>query len=133
MPTRQAAPASGNHAGEAGFLALATGLLTSTWAVPATSSLTSNWARLPAVAVLLFIVPQLIMAVISLVSPFLASPRFPREAAQDWSCLGVMTGWALYRSPGPGWEAWTCKGWLAFAALNAVLWPFTRRPPPDPS
>src|SRR6478735_6579754 len=97
------APASGNHAGEAAFLAVATGLLTATWAIPATAPLTSLLLRVPALALLLFVVPQLLMAAVSLVSPWLAGPRFPREAAQDWSCLALMTLYAALRCRDSGW------------------------------
>jgi hypothetical protein len=120
------APSSGNHAGEAAFLALATGLLTACWAIPATSSLTSLPLRVPAVALLLFVVPQLLMAAVSLVSPWLAGPRFPREAAQDWCCLALMTAYAALRSTEPGWESMICQGWLAFVALNLLLWPWSK-------
>lgn len=120
------APASGNHAGEATFLALATGLLTATWAIPATASLTSLLLRAPAVALLLFVVPQLLMAAVSLVSPWLAGPQLSREAAQDWSCLALMTVYAAPGSMGSGWQAGICQGWLVFVALNVLLWPWSK-------
>lgn len=121
------APAPGNHAGEAAFLALAAGLLTATWAVPATSALTSLALRGPVVLLLVFILPQLLMAAVSFVSIGLAGRRFPPEAVQDWSCLGLMTLYAALRSmEAAGWQAALCQGWLAFAALNLLLQPWNK-------
>ena len=115
------APAPGNHAGEMWFLATATLLLTATAAIPGTAFLTSWWLRIPAIAGLLFLAPQIIMGFISIVSPWLSGPRLSREAAQDWSCLAAMTVYAAWRAMGAGWEAVICQAWLVFAVLNAVL------------
>lgn len=120
------AATSGNHPGEAAFLALSTGLLTATWALPATVGLTSPFLRVPAVALLIFVGPQLLMAAVSMVSPWLAGRWLTREAAQDWSCLALMTAYAGLRSMGPGWESHICQGWLVFVAMNILLWPWSK-------
>jgi hypothetical protein len=122
------AASPGNDPAEARFLALGTLFLTATWAIPATAAIASLWLRLPLIGLLLFIVPHLIMGLVALLSPWLASPRLSRESAQDWACLAVMTAWAAYRSAGGGWEAHICQGWLVFAALNLLFIPFQPRP-----
>ena len=117
------APASGNHSGEALFLAFATLLLTASWAIPASSFLSSFWLRGPVIAVCLFLIPQVAMALTALVSPWLAGQHFSREAAQDWCCLAIMTAWAATHFNGDGWGSTVCKAWLFFAGLNLIVLP----------
>ena len=117
------APASGNHPGEAWFLAIATLSLTATWAVPASASLSSFWLRLPAIIITLFFIPHLIMALVALVSPWLAGRNLNRETAQDWACLAVMTAWAATHSTDENWTSAISRGWLVFAGLNLLLLP----------
>ena len=115
------APVPGNHAGEAVFLAVATALLTATVVVPVTAGLPSGWLRWPLAMVLLFLLPHVVMALISLASGLLAGTRWHRGVVQDWSCLMVMTAYAAWGGTGTGWTGWICQAWLAFMAVNAVM------------
>ena len=115
------APVPGNHAGEAVFLAVATALLTATGVVPVTAGLPSGWLRWPLGLVLLFLLPHVVMALISLVSGLIAGTRWHRGVVHDWSCLIVMTAYAAWCGTGTGWTWWICQAWLAFMAVNAVM------------
>ena len=116
------APVSGNHSGEAWFLTIATILLTGTWAVPVTVGIPALWLRLPLIALILFFLPHLIMALIALVSPWFAGKCGSREMAQDWVCLIFMTIYAAAQCRGGGWVSWVCASWLSFSVLNLLLW-----------
>ena len=115
-----AAPAPGNHAGEAVCLAVATCLLTASAVVPATAGVASAWLRWPLVTVLLFLVPHGVMGLVALGSGWIAGKHRHRGVVQDWCCLAVMTGYAAWGVMGTGWESWICQGWLGFVALNGA-------------
>ena len=112
------APVSGSHSGEAWFLALGVFALTATLVVPWTAGITHGWVRWPLVGVLLFILPQLAMAAVSLVLPRMPDQPGRRESAQGWGCLAAMTLYAAAGSSGDGWEVLVCRLWLGFVLLN---------------
>ena len=115
------APVCGNHAGEAVFLAVATAVLAATAVVPMTAGLPSAWLRWPLALVLLFLLPHLVMALVSLPGARIAGTRWHRGVVQDWSCLAVMTGYAACRITATGWIGWVCLSWLAFMLLNVFM------------
>lgn len=118
------APLSGNHTGEARFLATATAMLTATWAVPVTSGIPSLWFRLPLIALMLFLLPHLVMAILALVSSWFAGKHRSREISQDWGCLIFMTFYAASQCQDGGWVSLICLGWLSVAVVNLMLWPW---------
>ncbi len=115
------APASGNHAREAVFLALATALLTASAVVPLTAGIGWPWLRWPVVVILLFLGPHLVMGLISLVSGVVAGRRWHRGVVQDWSCLVGMTAYAAGQASAAGWVGSVCQAWLGFMGLNALI------------
>ena len=125
----------GNHAGEAAFLALAVFGLTATWVIPLTDNIIPALLRWLVVAGLLFLVPHLVMALVSLLLPRLESDPARRTQAQDWGCLGAMTLYAAARSFDSGWESLICRIWLGFMVCNLpfLLWEWgtSRKRPPS--
>ena len=115
------APAPGNHSGEAVFLTVATVLLTATVVLPGTAGILSDWLRWPLVLILMFLLPHVAMATVSLASGVLAGSRWHRGVVQDWSCLLGMTVYAACRVAAEGWIGWVCQGWLLFMVLNGLL------------
>ena len=115
------APAAGNHPAEAVFLAISTALLTATAVISLTASIPWTWLRWPVNLVLLFILPHVVMALVSLISARIAGTRWHRGVVQDWCCLATMTLYAAARSTAVGWTAWVCYTWLIFMILNGLL------------
>ena len=129
---------AGNHAGEAGFLALAVFSLTATGVVPLTMGISPSLLRWPVMAVLLFLIPHVVMGVVSLLIPRMNSHPTRRVVLQDYGSLMAMTLYAGLRITGAGWETTVCWLWLGFAAFNLpfLLWEkcsSSCKRPPSPS
>jgi|GEM_PF-6090418 len=118
------APVSGNHSGEARFLAIATTLLTASWAVPATEGIQSLWLRLPLIVLMLFFLPHLVTAATALASPLFTEKHCGRETSRAWGCLIFMTFYAAAHCRVGGWVSLVCIAWLSVAAVNLLLWPW---------
>ena len=129
---------AGNHAGEAGFLALAVFSLTATGVVPLTMGISPSLLRWPVMAVLLFLIPHVVMGVVSLFIPRMNGQATRRVVLQDYGCLMAMTLYAGLRIKGAGWETIVCWIWLGFVACNFpfLLWEkcfssWNKPPPPS--
>jgi hypothetical protein len=114
----------GNHAGEAGFLALAVFSLTATGVIPLTETISPAVLRWVVGAGLLFLLPHLVMGLVSLRLPRMEADPARRTEAQDWGCLAAMTLYAGWRSLDAGWESLVCQIWLGFVLCNLpfLLW-----------
>ena len=117
----------GNHAGEAAFLACAVFSLTATGVIPLTESISPAVLRWLVVAGLLFLLPHLVMGLVSLLLPRMDADPARRTQAQDWGCLAAMTLYAVYagwRSFDAGWESLVCRIWVGFVLCNLpfLLW-----------
>ena len=115
------APVAGNHAGEAVFLAISTALLTATAVASITAGMCPAWLRWSVGLILLFLLPHVVMALVSLASSRIAGTRWHRGLVQDWSCLLAMTGYAAWRCASTNWTGRICQAWLAFMAANATV------------
>ncbi|MES2468473.1 MAG: hypothetical protein V4675_14290 [Verrucomicrobiota bacterium] len=114
----------GNHAGEAAFLAFAVFSLTATGVIPLTENISPAVLRWLVVAGLLFLLPHLVMGLVSLLLPRMEADPARRTQAQDWGCLAAMTLYAGWRSFDAGWESLVCRIWLGFVLCNLpfLLW-----------
>ena len=126
----------GNHAGEAAFLALAVFSLTATGVIPLTENISPAVLRWLVVAGLLFLLPHLVMGLVSLLLPRMEADPARRTQAEDWGCLAAMTLYAGWRSFDAGWESLVCWIWLGFVLCNLpfLLWKWgTSSPKPPPA
>jgi hypothetical protein len=114
----------GNLEAEATFLALAVFSLTATGVIPLTETISPVVLRWLVVAGLLFLLPHLVMGLISLLIPRMEADPARRTQAQDWGCLAAMTLYAGGRSSDAGWESLVCQIWLGFVLCNLpfLLW-----------
>ncbi len=124
----------GNHAGEAAFLALAVFSLTATGVIPLTENIAPAILRWLVVAGLLFLLPHLVMGLVSLLLPRMEADPARRTQAQDWGCLAAMTLYAGWRSFDAGWESLACRIWLGFVLCNLpfLLWKWGTSSPETP-
>ena len=124
----------GNHAGEAAFLALAVFSLTATGVIPLTENISPAGLRWLVVAGLLFLLPHLVMGLVSLLLPRMEADPARRTQAQDWGCLAAMTLYAGWRSFDAGWESLVCRIWLGFVLCNLpfLLWKWGTSSPETP-
>lgn len=124
----------GNHAGEAAFLALAVFSLTATGVIPLTETIAPAVLRWLVVAGLLFLLPHLVMGLVSLLLPRMETDPARRSGAQDWGCLAAMTLYAGWRSFDVGWESLVCRIWLGFVLCNLpfLLWTWGTSAPKTP-
>ena len=85
--------------------------------------LAAGWGAL-VVAGLLFLLPHLVMGLVSLLLPRMEADPARRTQAQDWGCLAAMTLYAGGRSSDGGWESLVCRIWLGFVLCNLpfLLW-----------
>ncbi len=114
----------GNHAGESAFLALAVFSLTATGAIPLTEGITPAMLRWLTVAGLLFLLPHLVMGLVSLLLPRMELNPARRTQAQDWGCLAAMTLYAGGHRFAASGESLACQIWLGFVLGNLpfLLW-----------
>ncbi len=124
----------GNHAGEAAFLALAVFSLTAIGVIPLTETIAPAVLRWLVVAGLLFLLPHLVMGLVSLLLPRMETDPARRTQAQDWGCLAAMTLYAGWRGFDSGWESLVCRIWLGFVLCNLpfLLWKWGTSSPKNP-
>lgn len=124
----------GNHAGEAAFLAVAVFSLTATGVIPLTETISPAILRWLTGAGLLFLLPHLIMGMVSLLLFRVTADPARRTEAQDWGCLAAMTLYAGWRGFEVGWESVVCRIWLGFVLCNLpfLLREWSTAAPPHP-
>ena len=116
----------GYHPAEALFIATFIFALTTQAMLAFTENIQSWVIRGPLLAVLIFMVPHMVMALLVPISAAITGRSRHPGLCQDWTCLAALSLAAAWSWIHGGWGAWVGAAWLVFVALNVVVLGFRR-------